>query len=66
LRSSARFWLGLAGETDSAGAEPWGDDPTISIGSPWARYAIFENRFEPLANAYADVISTGAVSAVGR
>lgn len=52
LRSSARFWLGLAGEPDAAGEVAWGQDPESTLGSPWARYAQFERRFGALRAAY--------------
>lgn len=56
LRSSARFWLGLAGEPDARGGSAWGDDPNVELGTPWGRLAIFERHFEPLAKAYSEAI----------
>lgn len=53
LRSSARFWLGLAGEADAAGGPAWGDDPNVALGAPWGRYAIFEARLASLWKTYA-------------
>lgn len=52
LRSSARFWLGLAGEPDAAGEPAWGADPEVELRTPWARLALFERRFDALARAY--------------
>lgn len=52
LRSSARFWLGLANEADARGERAWGEDPDVELGSPWARYAVFERNFETLAESY--------------
>ncbi len=52
LRSSARFWLGLAREPDARGEEAWGPSPGITLGSPWARVALFEEHFESLAASY--------------
>jgi hypothetical protein len=52
LRSSARFWLGLAGGTKSTGESVWGANPEVELGSPWGRLAQFERRFEPLSKSY--------------
>jgi len=52
LRSSARFWLGLAEEDETVRISVWGEDPTEALGSPWGRLARFEQRFESLSNAY--------------
>lgn len=52
LRSSARFWLGLDGEPDAKGEPAWGEDPSVTLGAPWARYASFERRVGPLWKAY--------------
>ena len=56
LRSSARFWLGLSREADSNGEPAWGDDPNTELGAPWGRFAIFEERFEPLSKAYSETL----------
>ena len=60
MRSSARFWLGLAGESDARGEDAWGAEPEITLGSPWARYALFEENFGSLGSSY------GAPGAVAR
>ena len=65
LRSSARFWLGLSGEADARGEAAWGAEPEITLGSPWARVAIFEERFESLASSYG-AVSGSAKGPVGR
>lgn len=52
LRSSARFWLGFAGEPRLDGADAWGEDPDVELGTPWARYARFERNVGPLWTAY--------------
>jgi hypothetical protein len=56
LRSSARFWLGLARQVDESGQRAWGEDFDQTLGSPWARVAAFEERFESLRDAYAGVL----------
>jgi len=56
LRSSARFWLGLARQVDDAGERAWGDDVDRTLGAPWAGVAGFEERFETLRDAYAGVL----------
>ncbi len=56
LRSSARFWLGLAGVPDAQGRPAWGDDPNVELGAPWGRFAIFERHFGPLARAYSEAL----------
>lgn len=52
LRSSARFWLGLSATPDTSGQEAWGEDPNLALGSPWARYALFERHMRPLWASY--------------
>jgi len=52
MRSSARFWLGLEGAANSKGAAAWGEDPSIALGTPWARYATFEKNLTSLWAAY--------------
>lgn len=56
LRSSARFWLGLSGELDSAGEAAWGDAPDQTLGSPWGRFALFEERYTPMQSSYSELI----------
>ena len=56
LRSSARFWLGIARQPGAAGMRAWGDDVERTLGSPWARVAGFEERFERLRDVYAGVL----------
>ncbi len=56
LRSSARFWLGIARQVDESGERAWGDDFDRTLGSPWARIAGFEERFESLRDVYAGVL----------
>lgn len=56
LRSSARFWLGLAGEPDARGGPAWGENPELALGAPWGRFARFERSFEPLWRAYREAI----------
>lgn len=56
LRSSARFWLGISRQPGAAGARAWGDDVERTLGSPWARVAGFEERFEGLRDVYAGVL----------
>ena len=56
LRSSARFWLGIARQVDESGKRAWGDDVDRTLGSPWARVAGFEERFETLRDVYAGVL----------
>ncbi|MEZ4278055.1 MAG: hypothetical protein R3F21_00350 [Myxococcota bacterium] len=56
LRSSARFWLGIARQPGASGARAWGDDVDRSLGAPWARVAGFEERFEKLRDVYAGVL----------
>jgi hypothetical protein len=56
LDSSARFWLGLAGEMDSSGESPWAGDPRSSLVAPWGRLARFEKRYRPIRESYSDVI----------
>lgn len=56
MRSSARFWLGLSQQKDSAGNPAWGEDPNVALGSPWARYARFETSLTPLWAAYGGTI----------
>ncbi|MBK7947295.1 MAG: hypothetical protein IPK00_00720 [Deltaproteobacteria bacterium] len=56
LRSSARFWLGLARQQDEAGQRAWGEDLEKSLGSPWAPVARFEERYESLRDVYAGVL----------
>ena len=52
LRSSARFWLGLAESDRQSASSSWGEDPNLEIGAPWARYAVFERHFDPLWKSY--------------
>ena len=52
MRSSARFWLGLSNQQDSQGNPAWGEDPAITMGAPWGRYARFETNLESLWSAY--------------
>ena len=47
LRSSARFWLGLARQVE---------DVDRTLGAPWSRVAGFEERFESLRDVYAGVL----------
>lgn len=56
LRSAARFWLGIARQVDGSGKRAWGEDVDRSLGSPWARVAGFEQRFESLRDMYAGVL----------
>ena len=56
LRSSARFWLGIARQVDQDGKRAWGEDVDRTLGSPWARVAGFEARFESLRDVYAEVL----------
>jgi hypothetical protein len=56
MRSSARFWLGIARQPGAGGARAWGDDVDRTLGSPWARVAGFEERFEGLRDVYAGVL----------
>lgn len=56
IRSSARFWLGLARQENGEGERAWGDDVEKSLGAPWARVAEFEERFESLRDVYAGVL----------
>lgn len=56
LRSAARFWLGIARQTDATGKPAWGDDPAGELGSPWGRVADFEQRYESLRDVYAEVV----------
>jgi len=56
LRSSARFWLGLARQPDAAGAMAWRGEGDAALGPPWARVAAFEARYEALRDAYARVL----------
>lgn len=56
LRSSARFWLGIARQVDLAGNRAWGEDVDRTLGAPWAGVAGFEERFESLRDVYAGVL----------
>jgi len=56
LRSSARFWLGLARQENADGERAWGDDVEKTLGAPWARVASFEERSESLRDVYAEVL----------
>ncbi|MEZ4330216.1 MAG: hypothetical protein R3F35_00540 [Myxococcota bacterium] len=56
IRSSARFWLGLARQPDAAGHRAWGGDVDRDLVSPWSKLAGFEERFEPLRDVYAEVL----------
>ncbi len=56
IRSSARFWLGLARQGNEAGQRAWGADVDQTLGAPWARVAAFEERFEALRDVYAGVL----------
>jgi predicted negative regulator of RcsB-dependent stress response len=56
LRSSARFWLGLARQSNAEGERAWGNDAGRSLDAPWARVASFEARFESLRDVYAGVL----------
>jgi hypothetical protein len=56
LRSSARFWLGIARQPLVGGEPAWGKRVDESIGAPWAPVAAFEQRFESLRDAYAGVL----------
>ncbi len=54
LRSSARFWLGLAGAERGDGGIAWGTRPEQELDAPWARYAQFERRLGGLIAAYGE------------
>lgn len=54
LRSSARFWLGLEGQTRADGRSAWDEDPNLALGAPWGRYALFERHLDPLWEAYGE------------
>lgn len=56
IRSSARFWLGLARQPDAAGHRAWGRDADRELASPWSKVAGFEARFESLRDVYAGVL----------
>lgn len=56
IRSSARFWLGLARQPDAAGGRAWGEDADRDLASPWSKVAGFEQRFESLRDTYAGVL----------
>lgn len=56
LRSSARFWLGLLSVGPEGQRPAWGEDPDITLGSPWARYARFERRFTSLWDDYGSTV----------
>ncbi|MFO0687184.1 MAG: hypothetical protein U0900_00570 [Myxococcota bacterium] len=56
LRSSARYWLGLARQQDADGQRVWGDDVEKSLGPPWAAVARFEENYESLRDVYAGVL----------
>ncbi|MFK7898865.1 MAG: hypothetical protein AB8G23_23750 [Myxococcota bacterium] len=52
IRSSARFWLGMAGEGNSEGEPAWGDEPELELGTPWDRVALFEEHSAGLFSSY--------------
>lgn len=56
LRSSARFWLGLARKRNGDGGRAWGEEIEKSLGAPWAPVAAFEERYESLRDVYAGVL----------
>lgn len=56
LRSSARFWLGLARQGGEGGQRAWGEDVEKTLGPPWAPVAAFEEHFESLRDVYAGVL----------
>lgn len=56
LRSSARFWLGLARQPNVEGERAWGRDADESLGAPWSKVAAFEERYEVLRDVYAGVL----------
>ncbi len=55
IRSSARFWLGNAGEPNAAKEPAWGDDPDIELGSPWGRVALFQRKSASLRKSFGGV-----------
>ena len=56
LRSSARFWLGLARQADEGDQRAWDLDVLHTLGPPWAPVAAFEEHFESLRDVYAGVL----------
>jgi len=56
VKSSARFWLGLARQVDGEGERAWGAVVDESLGAPWASVAEFEARYESLRDAYAGIL----------
>lgn len=55
IRSSARFWLGAAGELNAANEPAWGDDPDIELGSPWGGVARLQQKSAALRTSFGGV-----------